>query len=60
MRCAECRFWEDMRENLVDGGRVGQCRRFAPRPVIGDSVSIIPGCVWLETDPDDWCGEFQA
>ena len=49
--CASCRFWTE---------ETHLCRRHAPLPIAdsresgGDSKAV-----WLATDGEDWCGEYE-
>jgi len=45
--CSACKYWNKM------PGDIGQCRRHVP------THSKTFHRVWVETKPDDWCGEFR-
>lgn len=58
-RCAECRFWDQIKSD----DRNGRCKRYAPRPsMYGLMVRIDDSqfrpC-WPEIDDNEWCGEFK-
>ena len=59
INCNNCNYWE---ENDNGENPLGDCHRYALRPKwsdldeIGDKIRA----EWPQTDPDDWCGEFQA
>lgn len=53
--CGDCMFFQK------SDGELGECRRYAPRPVnlrqdidTADDVFF----VWPATNEDDWCGEY--
>ena len=48
--CATCAHWD-----TVPDAERGLCRRFAPRPVVGQTGSIATD--WPVTEDTDWCGE---
>jgi len=51
--CIECEYAE-----LVVGGEMFRCRRYAPRPAPG---GVEPTEIaWPIVDPSDWCGQFLA
>jgi hypothetical protein len=57
--CGECRFWEK-RDPPVPGEAWGQCRRWAPRPVVHDGAALPEGrdyAFWPLTDAKDTCAE---
>jgi hypothetical protein len=47
-QCNTCKYWVGNRE----GTRMGDCRRYAPRPGVSFG--------WPKTNPDDWCGEYKS
>lgn len=47
--CTDCRFFEPE----GDGGAIGQCRRFPPKPE-PDQCGTFP-----HVNTHDWCGEFE-
>jgi hypothetical protein len=52
-QCKDCRFWSE--SERWDNAEIswGECRRHAPKAANrGDDVD------WIETQDDDWCGEF--
>ena len=56
--CNVCRYWQ----KWAKPG--GECRRNAPKAAILSS-EMLEGdserwCFWPGTDPDDWCGEWEA
>ena len=53
-RCRSCRSWCPLAGNPDQG----ECRRYAPRPAISNSVHMLAG--WPVTNSGDWCGEFTA
>ena len=65
LRCHDCRFWwptaeatgnEPSRERSI----LGQCRRHAPTPLVGDMPDHSRRYpAWVTTKRDDWCGEHQ-
>lgn len=44
--CGECVFF-----HLVADAKIGECRRYAPRPGWGSAAP------WPTTAPSNWCGE---
>lgn len=50
-RCDACRFWFRAKYS----GDEGECRRRAPYAAPTRDRSR-----WMKTDPDDWCGEYEA
>lgn len=63
--CADCRFWIEEEQGTQ---QVGQCRRYAPRPMLAaqDSAHVAVQTVasslrwWPITKKHDWCGEYTA
>jgi hypothetical protein len=55
--CATCRWWEPISD--LDGViRDGECRRYAPRPILQPNVTR-RRAFYAETLPEDWCGEHE-
>lgn len=48
-RCEHCEWWDDG----------GNCRRYAPRPVLHRDVTESRAAIWPNTAFEDYCGEFQ-
>lgn len=70
MSCSDCRFW--VRE--ADDHPLGECRRFPPTVLAGDSLpdnpessgfdaldpeSLMIRSIWPITTESSWCGEFK-
>jgi hypothetical protein len=66
-QCANCKFWKP--ESNADGTKpdIGECVRYAPRPVMEfpdgritlerrDAASRL--VIWPTTEPTDYCGDF--
>jgi hypothetical protein len=54
--CYNCRWW-DSNDELI-----GQCRRFAPRPIAvidHDPRSNFPVAEWPTTLAGEFCGDFR-
>lgn len=60
--CATCRFWDRHMKKDKELG-FGECRRYAPRPVIeklkGELKVVEQWSSWLSTADSDWCGEWE-
>lgn len=67
MRCRDCKFWLIERPEYT----FGFCRRFPPQPHrhvsakpaqwregIEVTIQDISRPCWVQTEQDDWCGEF--
>ncbi len=50
--CASCRYWED---------HTKRCHRYAPQPTLGNGECVDgpQNAVWVLTNPDDWCGDYE-
>ena len=60
--CDGCRFWDPEGDRL----NLGLCRKNAPSPTSfpahyrpEDGRDIIADVYWPETDPNEWCGEWE-
>lgn len=62
-RCAKCANW---RPTLNPSAAktltvLGECHRYAPRPVVVTTETLAEACVvWPVTQGDDACGEWFA
>jgi len=56
MTCKSCRFWDNEAIHST-----GLCRRHAPRAVVvvDKAAARCEIATWPETEPDDWCGDYQ-
>jgi hypothetical protein len=56
-KCENCIYWFDLHHPVEP---VGECRRYAPKPLF----SSIPDGDWTTWWPltysSEWCGEFEA
>jgi hypothetical protein len=74
IKCENCDYWcdhevpESFRHDPKNEGQLfyGECRRYAPRIVLGNLVSLKRGdcdsylSIWPWTEADiGWCGEFK-
>lgn len=56
--CGQCRFWFGWTDPKHAGR--GECRRYAPKPTVGESLSEHEGYAsWGQTLDWQWCGEFE-
>jgi hypothetical protein len=57
--CQTCRFYEPQ---VDDDGETGQCRRYAPKPLVSrgvDGFTEQAEAYWPIVLCDEWCGEWQ-
>jgi hypothetical protein len=60
--CATCAFYN---ENADVGEQMGECRRYAPRPILYDCTRDTKGphdgadVQWPHVIEEDFCGEFH-
>lgn len=55
-RCKTCRYWHNPEPEDAEDG---QCRRYAPRPVVDTSKDETDTIVaWPMVMRVDWCGEW--
>jgi hypothetical protein len=57
-QCKTCRWWHHYDDELT----YGECRRFPPTnntDVETTDGGTMPIASWVETDGDDWCGEWS-
>lgn len=80
MTCKECKFWEESGEYSEgeydeqydfpsDKFRRGECRRYAPSPIVTESIdndgiweahyNATRDVMWPHTRNYQWCGEFK-
>jgi len=63
VKCADCKFWVARERVALDEG-VGECRRYAARPlVIADDAADMPRSpytAWPLTLDDQFCGDFVS
>lgn len=65
--CGKCRFFQLLSDSVNDCSDdliIGECRRYAPRPVqYGEVITLhspdIFGANFPELSQFNWCGEFQ-
>ena len=70
MKCKDCKFWDDSKGDTYNDA--GYCRRESPKltwsmvalpntQFMADAIAneFETAAIWPETDPTDWCGEFQ-
>lgn len=50
MRCCDCMYWKEGQDH-----RVGECHRYAPRPIMEPKRA--PDVWWPMTTFNDGCGE---
>jgi hypothetical protein len=53
--CSTCRFWEAVKPN----NDIGNCHRYAPRPMIDPNFESDLEVYWPRTMDEDFCGEYQ-
>lgn len=58
LKCETCRFWRYLRETEPHVG-IGECRRYAPRPIVVEPRNKGAYPLWPLTMFDDACGEHQ-
>jgi hypothetical protein len=61
VKCADCKFWKAKDGGTFDDG-VGECRRYAARPLIADDADAEPKSpfvAWPLTLDDQFCGDYE-
>jgi hypothetical protein len=54
--CADCKYYDETVPN-----QIGECRRYAPRPIMRIKDVDIDGMrEWPSVISDDWCGEHEV
>ena len=56
VNCKKCRFWFEEVNSNGQSLNLGQCRKYAPKPVVGQTNTTVR---WPITSKDQGCGEFK-
>ena len=55
-QCEKCKFWSKTTNRQTKGNEIGECRKYAPKPVVGQTEMTTR---WPKTKDTEFCFEFS-